>query len=191
MSVAIAEQKIARAEKQEKSKGHSTTIGKLSPSFGSVKSGQYGFGEIGNVAVYSSGSLPRKTKTVQEELQELRMQVAELKAELKKEIAALAKAVRENQTSSFCTFITTLGSNEIDVKRPIPVTIENDEGCFIASFLEANSAIGGDSIPEAVANLQAMLAELFTALTNEDDSALGPEMVRQKRILLEVLCRKS
>lgn len=92
----------------------------------------------------------------------------------------------------FATFIASLGRDDVEVRKPIPVTLEPDvDGGFIASFLDANVASGGESVQDAVESLQDMLGMSFNCLVDMPDSKLGPRMRRERAILLEFLCRSS
>lgn len=98
------------------------------------------------------------------------------------------KSVRPSPPS--CTFISTLGRDDIRVVKPIPVTFEQEEdGSILASFMDANLGSGGETLQEAFESLQDLLVSSFHLLMNTPDSKLGPRMLREKRILLEFLCR--
>jgi predicted RNase H-like HicB family nuclease len=92
----------------------------------------------------------------------------------------------------FCTFIASLGRDDLEVRKPIPVTLEpDDDGGYIASFLDANIASGGESVQDAVESLQEMIASSFNLLVDMPDARLGPRMRRERMVLLEFLCRSS
>jgi hypothetical protein len=95
----------------------------------------------------------------------------------------------DRSASGFCTFITSLGVPGVSLKKPIPVTIRSCDDGFIASFLDANISIGGDTLADAVSSLQDMIADSFNDLEDADDSTLWPPMLRQKQALLDVVCR--
>jgi predicted RNase H-like HicB family nuclease len=80
----------------------------------------------------------------------------------------------------------------LEVLKPIPVTLEPDvDGGYIASFLDASVASGGETVQDAVESLQDLLAASFEQLVALPDSKLGPRMRREREILLEFVCRSS
>ncbi len=92
----------------------------------------------------------------------------------------------------FVTFIASLGRKDLEVRKPIPVTLEPEsDGSYIASFLDANVASGGETVQDAVESLQDMLATSFEHLTALPDSRLGPRIKREREILSEFICRSS
>jgi len=94
-----------------------------------------------------------------------------------------------SRISAYCTFMVTLGRDDIEVTNPIPVTIEPDGGGYIASFMDANIASGGDTVQDAFESLQDILASSFCIAEQRSEGELGPRLLREKRILMEFLCR--
>lgn len=94
-------------------------------------------------------------------------------------------------TGIFTTFITSLGSAGLSLKKPIPVTVfpEGDE--FTASFMDANISTGGSSQQEALYNLQHLIADFFVMDEDEPDVAVGSKMRHQRLVLAECVCRTS
>jgi hypothetical protein len=103
--------------------------------------------------------------------------------------ATLAAVMTESQP--VCTTISSLGVPGYRVLRPIPVTIRQDGGEFIATFFDANISTGGDTHQEAVANLQSLMADLYDELATTPLAELGPCLQRQKHVLTEFVCRTS
>jgi hypothetical protein len=99
------------------------------------------------------------------------------------------KKANAGRLNGFGTFIITLGVDGLELKKPIPITILQDADAFIASFLDANISTGGDSVEDAVANLQSLIADYFDDLSVMPDDSLGPAMLRTKRALAETVCR--
>ena len=117
-----------------------------------------------------------------------------LSAGLKQTWTALAIKLSEKEQvasriSAYCTFMVTLGRDDIEVTNPIPVTIEPDGGGYIASFMDANIASGGDTVQDAFESLQDILASSFCIAEQRSEGELGPRLLREKRILMEFLCR--
>jgi predicted RNase H-like HicB family nuclease len=110
-------------------------------------------------------------------------------------IAALEErilALENRRPTVVVTTIKSLACADIEVVKGIPVTIESDEDAgFIASFMDAGIASGGETIPEAVESLQEIVAVSFRTLEKMADANLGPKMRRQKLVLMEFLCPAS
>ena len=68
------------------------------------------------------------------------------------------------------------------LRRFTAVVTPLEEG-FEAGFYDANIHASGDTEQEAVENLKSLLLDYFDRLNDLDDSELGPEPKRQKRIL--------
>ncbi len=102
-------------------------------------------------------------------------------------IAALESL--QEKANPLATVINTLGIEGIEVKKPIPVTIEQYGDSFVAHFYDANISAGGDTVPRAIGSLQNLIADAFEDLESEPDEKLGKSMKKQKRILQEMLCR--
>ena len=97
------------------------------------------------------------TDDVLAELDELRVTVALLKEQMQKLLEARV----------FTISLLSLGHSDVVLQKAITVTIRPDEDEFIASFLDANISSGGGTIPEAVSNLQSLIADIF--LLHEDE----------------------
>jgi hypothetical protein len=92
----------------------------------------------------------------------------------------------------FGSFISTLARADIEVVKPIPITFELEEdGSYIASFLDAGVSSGGETLRDATWSLQEMIAASFQTLRDQPDQQLGPKMRRQRDVLLEFLCPSS
>ena len=109
-------------------------------------------------------------------------------ADIAKNVTKLTHAVASLPTSS-TTFVSTLGVNDLELVKPIPVTVEMDEdGSHIASFLDAGVSSGGETLQSAIWSLQAMIASSYRMLRDMPDVQLGPKMRREKQILMEFVC---
>jgi hypothetical protein len=106
--------------------------------------------------------------------------------------ASVSTASSRAHPTPFVTFIASLGRADLEVLKPIPVTLEPDvDGSYIASFLDASVASGGETVQDAVESLQDMLAASFEQLVALPESRLGPRMRREREILSEFVCRSS
>lgn len=63
------------------------------------------------------------------------------------------------------------------VTKPIPVTIREIDGSFVASFEEANVNASGDTWFDALSNLKAYIVDIFGELSAHQE-ALGPSLRR-------------
>ena|SRR5436305_12145602 len=70
-----------------------------------------------------------------------------------------------------------------EVIKPIPVTIREVDGSFVASFTAANVNSSGDTWDEAVANLQSLLAGVLDLLLSHRPEKLGPAPKQQLSVL--------
>lgn len=75
------------------------------------------------------------------------------------------------------------------ILRPIPVVVEEDEGCAIASFNEANIHASGDTMPQALANLKTYIGDVLDELMAVDFEVLGSGL-RGDLAVLQVYIQK-
>lgn len=96
----------------------------------------------------------------------------------------------ETKTNPFSISISTVAQDGIEVRKSIPVMIRPVQGgSFIASFVDAGISFSGDTILTAVHNLQKAIADSFEMLVDMHDDQLGPKMRRERKVLMEFLCR--
>ena len=89
----------------------------------------------------------------------------------------------------YCSFLASLGSRNVTVIKPMPVTMEQrSDGEYIATFLDANIASGGETKAEAIQSLQDLIEMTFESILDLSDDQLGPQMKRTKAVLTEFLC---
>lgn len=80
-------------------------------------------------------------------------------------------------------FITDLQEDGYTLLRPIPVEIEReDNGHAMATFREANVAIGGNGDQDAFQSLFAEILDTFDDLVDAEEH-LGPDALRQLQLL--------
>ena len=103
----------------------------------------------------------------------------------------VAELKRRITPGSFTTLLVSLGVDDIEVKKHIPVTILPDDKEFTATFFDANISTGGRTEQEAIGNLQSLIAEMFVDHMSESPETLGPQMLVQHRVLMDCLCQKS
>jgi hypothetical protein len=83
--------------------------------------------------------------------------------------------------------ISTLDPEPLDLVSPISVVIEESDGSFIATFLEASLAASGDTEAEAIEGLKDRIITTFERLKSKHDNQLGPVPLRQKQILTSLI----
>ena len=76
--------------------------------------------------------------------------------------------------------------SRLRVVEPIAVTWAHEDGTYIAEALEINEYGYGDSVPEAFADLQVSIAELYFDL-DEDRNRLGTDLASVYAILARKL----
>lgn len=106
------------------------------------------------------------------------------------QVADRIDALRSGATTPFTTFLDSLGDAELEVRRPIPLTIRPDDDSYIASFVEANISSGGETLPDAIESVQSLIASFFADVETLPDEKLGPKMRHQRRVVMEYVCRR-
>lgn len=80
-------------------------------------------------------------------------------------------------------FLTSVGEQGLSLIQPLPIEIHClESGEFLAAFREANVAMSGETLLEAVQLLSADLCDRFQTFTQEETN-LGPAPARQLGIL--------
>jgi len=88
----------------------------------------------------------------------------------------------------FARVITALPNEPLQLIRPIPVLIEETApGEFTASFLDANIAMPGESLEEALQNLTADILNAYEDLVEERPEMLGSGPREQLEVLRRYL----
>ena len=91
----------------------------------------------------------------------------------------------------FTTFLGSLGCDELEVIKLIPVTVFPEEGGYAASFMDANISTCGETAQDAVSALQELIAEVFLIHEASHGEELGPKMKHQTAVLADFVCRTS
>jgi hypothetical protein len=82
------------------------------------------------------------------------------------------------------TCISSFADEPYDLIRPIPVTVQEvEEGVFVATFLDANVSMTGETLPESVRELADYLLDLYDRLNELSSDELGPGPSRQLAVL--------
>jgi len=82
--------------------------------------------------------------------------------------------------------IQSLHPSGIVVQRPILASVYLDDGCYVASFVDANINGSGESILEAVEMLKEQISWTFSYYT-ENEGSLGEATAKQLAVLKEFL----
>ena len=93
---------------------------------------------------------------------------------------------RQAQTRRDTVPIQSLEPWPLDVIRPIYVVLQEDDGAFVASFIDANINASGESQLEAVEMLKDMLASSFRLFLAKE-AILGKEPRRQLAVLRQFI----
>jgi hypothetical protein len=93
------------------------------------------------------------------------------------------------RTTSIVVPITTLAPEPFELLREISVVVQPVEHGYTATFFDANINSSGDTQEEAVSNLKSLVVEIFSDLESEPAARLGPEPVRQLKVLSMFLRR--
>ena len=88
---------------------------------------------------------------------------------------------------SYLAPINTLAPEPYDLLLPLQVSVREEQDGFTAFFYDANLGSSGDTAEEAVSNLKEVLVDTFEFLQRESDGALGPELLRQKKVLMRCM----
>jgi len=88
--------------------------------------------------------------------------------------------------------VTNLSPEPYGVLKPLPVLVEcsGEEHEWIATLLEVNLCSSGDNPVAAVENLKTYMLDIYDTLAEDDPRNLGPEPLRQLRLLREYLVRR-
>jgi hypothetical protein len=92
--------------------------------------------------------------------------------------------------SNWSTTIASLAAEHLVLRRPIPVVIEEDDGVFVASFLDANINASGDTLQDAYEALKEFIASRFRLLERHI-AELGNEPMRQLTVLRDFMQQSS
>ena len=89
----------------------------------------------------------------------------------------------------FTVPITTLAPEPYEVIGRIHAVFQQDDGGYMASFLDANLGASGVTKSEALDGLKDRIVTTFERLAGKPDEKLGPGPLRQKRVLLSLIRR--
>ncbi len=109
-------------------------------------------------------------------------------------IEALQEAILQLQQQiqsswNITVTITTLAPEPYQLKRDIPVLVQQDEDSYIATFVDANINASGDTLSQAVDNLKDMMVALLRRFSQEKNK-LGKWPTKQLAILQDFIQKK-
>ena len=107
---------------------------------------------------------------------------------VQREIAALKSRCMhlENHVSMSC-LISTFAPEPYKVLNPIPVVIVKESESYVASFIDANMSMSGDTEFDAFSNLRDYILDAYESLSELPVDDLGPMPFRQLAIIKEYL----
>jgi hypothetical protein len=94
-------------------------------------------------------------------------------------VAALEQQI---QRRSVIVPIQDLVPSKVEVVKPILAVVQEDEGAFVASFVDANLNASGETQLEAIEMLKDVIASSFLLFTGKE-AVLGDEPQRQLAVL--------
>ena len=84
--------------------------------------------------------------------------------------------------------ITTLEPEPFELRKPVPIVVQQIDDQYVASFFDANINASGETQQDAVANLKDIMVILFQRLSKEKKLGKGPSL--QRSILARVTRRR-
>ena len=79
--------------------------------------------------------------------------------------------------------IAEFGTSDYEAVKPIPVTVRNEDGSFVASFFEANIHAAGETDQEAYDNLRSLILDMYDSVAESEESSLAPPLQTQRGVL--------
>lgn len=116
-----------------------------------------------------------------------RKDVADLRAKVEK----LERRTKRRPTAPVAVPIASFAPRPFEPRRPIGVVIAPCRGGFTASFLDANLSTSGETEAEALDNLKDLMLMVYEDFVRTDDSTLGPAMLKQQSVFLDVIIPKA
>ena len=118
---------------------------------------------------------------------------------LQESVQTLAKRVGELQNEirqlrslkRFVVPLATLAPYPFVLRQQIPLTIEEDDDEYVATFLEANISASGNTEADAINNFKDSLLSSYQILSEMPANRLGPLPVRQWAILNSLIHRSE
>lgn len=95
----------------------------------------------------------------------------------------------KTKRSPFVAPIVTLAPEPYELSRPLNIVLTQVDDGFIASFPEANLGSSGDTMYEAIDNLKDLILTVYREFETEEDDSLGPAILKQKKILFDLIKR--
>lgn len=121
---------------------------------------------------------------------ENRIEIAENKLkDLTARLARMEELCERSIQKTVCVPVSTFAPEPFEVTREFSVVIQPEEDGFVAALFDANISSSGDTQEEALANVKDLILMIFQGFEDEDDSELGPAMIRQKHALLSLIRR--
>jgi hypothetical protein len=115
-----------------------------------------------------------------------------LEAKMSETVSRLeqAEAVLAARHPAISVPITTLAPEPFELIAPIVAVVQESEGSYIASFLDANLGASGETKAEALDGLKDRIVTTFERFERKPDDRLGPGPLRQKHVLTSLIRRR-
>jgi hypothetical protein len=122
-------------------------------------------------------------------LDRMRMErrVVHLEMMVKSLVAKVSQLESAPNQQPFLVAIDTLAPEPYRLVNAISILVRPDAQSYIASFVDANISMTGDTIHEAVQGVKAVIIGTFKRLSGKADSQLGPGPRKQKAILTTLI----
>jgi hypothetical protein len=105
---------------------------------------------------------------------------------LEQRVAALEEAQKES--TGYERWIHTFAPEPITLRKPIPILVRPHEGEYLASFLDANINISGETEAEAFSSIKTLILDVWEKLHKlATTSKLGPRLADQLAVLREFI----
>lgn len=121
-------------------------------------------------------------------------QLVNLQQDIVRELSELLRNFKDDHLTrphSITIPITTLVPAPFKVIREIPIVVQPADEGFTATFFDANISTSGDTQEEALENVKSLLVDLLDDLEKEPAERLGPEPMRQLKVLKAFMRRTT
>jgi hypothetical protein len=103
--------------------------------------------------------------------------------------SGLSPSSQTSARSEWSTTIASLAPENLELVKAIPIVIEEDDGTFVASFLDANINASGENSLDAYEQLKQTVVSRFRLLEKHEHE-LGTEPRRQLTVLRDFVRTK-
>lgn len=128
-------------------------------------------------------------RSVERQVSAIGPRLLRLQGQLDRIEASVDELRAEKSNLHYSTWLTMVAADgrQLGVTAPIPVVVQELDGEWMASWLEADVKGLGDDLTEALIGFQRELIDLFNDLTSTPEDELGPLPMRWLRLLRQHL----